>query len=209
MDVSNRYLVEVEPDATIVIVRAPYHPAFRTRAVEVGGHYDGDAWVFRREKEPRVRELCKEVYGTDGADGVPLVTLQLALGKMKLTGRPDLFLAGRRIAYRPQRDARVRLGPRVVVVKGGFPVSGGSTQNPRLEPFEETVVEVMDVPDPAAVAARREFPNHVKILGQPIAAPAKDPALDALLAEREQVQKRLQELDTLIAAEAKSSAKRS
>ena len=99
-------LVAIERDGSILTCKSPYHPAFVTRANEIHGRYDGEAWLFAAEKEDRVRAICREIYGTDGSGEVPLVSMQISIGAIRLTGRPDFFLAGRRIAYRPERDAR-------------------------------------------------------------------------------------------------------
>ena len=51
-------------------VSAPYHANFPARARFLGGEWDGHVWTFDAREDKRVRALCREVYGTDGADGL-------------------------------------------------------------------------------------------------------------------------------------------
>jgi DNA repair protein RadC len=64
----------VEQDGRIA-VNSPYHPNFPPRARFLGGEWDAArrVWVFDAGEEDRVRSLCREIYGTDGADeGAPI-----------------------------------------------------------------------------------------------------------------------------------------
>ena len=60
----------VEQDGSIV-VSSPYHPNFPARARLLGGEWDAGrhVWLFDAGEDDRVRSLCREIYGTDGADG--------------------------------------------------------------------------------------------------------------------------------------------
>lgn len=196
-DWRDRLRIEVELDGSSVIVRCPFHPAFVARAKENRGRYDGREWSFSREKEGGVRQAVKDVFGTDGADTARLVTVDIQIGKLRLAGRTDLFMAGRCVASRPARDATVRLGAGVTILHGGFPVSGGTEQNPRLEPYQETVVRLSEVPEPAALNARREHPSLVSI-SQTESAAAPGTRLEQLQRERVSVQEQLAQLDAEI-----------
>jgi len=61
----------VEQDGRIV-VGSPYHPNFPARARLLGGDWDArrHVWIFDAREDDRVRSLCREIYGTDGAAGV-------------------------------------------------------------------------------------------------------------------------------------------
>src|SRR5262245_46785703 len=52
-------------------VSSPYHPNFPARARLIGGEWDAAQriWIFAAHEDDRVRSLCREIYGTDGADG--------------------------------------------------------------------------------------------------------------------------------------------
>lgn len=130
---------------TVTIV-ASYHPDFGPAAKRIGGKFSSGGWTFDRRDLARVKALCRDVYGSDGSAYTP-TTVQVSL-----TGTgwdyPDdaLWFAGRRVAYRSGRDVPVRLGDDVILIAGGFPDSGGSRVNVRLEPEPGTVLEVRDLP---------------------------------------------------------------
>src|SRR5271166_1704485 len=53
-----------------IAVSSPYHPNFPARGRFLGGEWDAQrhVWLFDVGEDDRVRSLCREVYGTDGAD---------------------------------------------------------------------------------------------------------------------------------------------
>ena len=61
----------VEQDGHLA-VSSPYHPNFPARARLLGGEWDvaRRVWMFDAREDDRVRSLCREIYGTDGADGM-------------------------------------------------------------------------------------------------------------------------------------------
>ena len=65
-------VVSIDEQDGRIAVRSPYHPNFPARARLLGGEWDAarHVWLFDPGDNDRVRSLCREVYGTDGADGV-------------------------------------------------------------------------------------------------------------------------------------------
>ncbi len=57
-------------------VVTPYNPSFPTRAKKLGGRWQGGAWVFDARDEERVRDLCRDIYGTDGQDSGRKITVR-------------------------------------------------------------------------------------------------------------------------------------
>jgi len=55
-----------------IVVCTPYHPNFPARARVLGGDWDAlrHVWIFDAREDDRVRALCREIYGTDSADGL-------------------------------------------------------------------------------------------------------------------------------------------
>ena len=55
-----------------IAVSSPYHPNFPARARFLGGEWDAQRqiWMFDAKDDSRVQSLCREIYGTDGADGM-------------------------------------------------------------------------------------------------------------------------------------------
>lgn len=139
--------VKMKSGAEKLELKAPFYPTFPKAARELGGTWSesGQAWYFDPRDESRVRDLCRETYGTDGLEEPDLVDVRVALDEYHDDYR-SIWRYGRLLAKRPYRDSSVRLGEGVIVVEGGFPSSGGSMKHPRLETREGTVLEVRDVP---------------------------------------------------------------
>ena len=186
------------------VVESPYHPLFVSGARALNGKYSEGTWSFDARDESRVRELCREVYGTDGADAADLVTLRVSLGS---GGYSDsLFVAGRQVASRRGRDNAVKLGDGVILVSGGFPSWGGSMKYPALEPKEGTVLLVRDVPRPAAEKAVAASPakfnpnshdvRDIKVELEPETVTVGSDA--ALRLERDRLLARIAEIDALL-----------
>jgi hypothetical protein len=176
----------------------PYHAGLVARARDLGGRWDRtrSVWTFDARDEGRVRDLAREFFGTDGSEPAgDVVTVRIRAADHECdrwNDGPFAEFAGRRVAERPSRDARVRLAANVVLVDGEFDRSSGSMKNPGLG-GGTAVLEIRDLP---RAALDREKADSYEILTPP--APAEEPAvtdLDALLAEREQLLARLAEID--------------
>jgi len=159
-------MVEITRDkeARRVYLASPYHPDLPGRAKKLGGRFDGSSkiWHFDERDGPRVRELAREIFGTDGTDSVELVTLRVAISGLAY-GQRALFIAGREVAKRYHRDRAPQIGDGVIVVEGGFDACGGSKKYPQLDPTDDCVVEIRDVPRPAAERAVADNPEHATI----------------------------------------------
>ncbi|MEU5242382.1 helix-turn-helix domain-containing protein [Streptomyces lydicus] len=139
---------------SIVCARITPHPAFPKAARLLGGIKQmttgvHEIWAFDAGIEDRVRTLCLDIWGTDGSLAYDLDTVTLRW-TVPDEWEQELWLAGRFVARRDQRDAPVRLGRKVTVLQGGFWPAGGSKKNPRINPYDGTVVEIRSVPRAAA-----------------------------------------------------------
>ena len=128
-----------------VVLQSPYNPALPARAKRIGGRYDGNTktWQFDPRDLDRVRELARDVYGTDGTP-TETVTVRHTVSESDALER-ELWLYGRLIAQRRGRDEAVRLGDGVIIVEGRFLSWGGSIRNPALG-GAGVVLEIRDVP---------------------------------------------------------------
>lgn len=144
-------------------VRSPYHPDFVSHARSLNGKWNTSFWKFDARDEQRVRDICTQIYGTDGAE-VPTFDVQIDLEKYRLGTNP-CYGMGRLICERRSRDYSVKLGEGVVVIKGGFPSSGGSVKNPMCCADDGTILEIRDVP---ATIVRKEMESKegINILSQ-------------------------------------------
>lgn len=172
-------------------VKSDYSLDFVEGARKLGGRWNAaqKTWDFDLRDEARVRALLIEVYGTDG-EPVKTCTVQIKADKYRNCESVEFF--GRSLAWRPSRDAAVRLHPSVSVIAGGYPDSGGSAKYPSVDFSEGTILEVKDVPLSLALNAVESYDNFTIV--------DERDALEALLAaEKEALLKRLAEIDSLLA----------
>jgi hypothetical protein len=132
-----------------IVVYSPYHPDFAPRAKLLGGKFaksqSGPYWHFDPRDEARVRDLCREIYGTDGSDPAgDLVTIRATLNYL-YRDDPALYIAGRQVARVLGRDSGARLAEGVVLVSGRLS-SGGSARYYHLTAQRGTVIEIRDLP---------------------------------------------------------------
>jgi len=148
-------------------VETPYHPNFPPAAKNLGGGAKKEngtwAWYFDPRDEASVRDLCRDLFGTDGTDEPDLVTLRVTLDGEQSR---EIWIGGRCVARRPGRDAPVRLGDNVVIVSGCFPPSGGSAKYPKTmnHSSDPVVLEVRDVPE--SLARREAEEPNIEIVGE-------------------------------------------
>ena len=179
--------------------RTPFHPAFPARARKLGGRWDGKYWTFDARDESRVRELCREIYGTDGEDEAASdrVTVRVTVGGGGWNARRQgLYLCGREVARAFGRDSGAKLGEGVVVLEGGF-TSGGSVKNWETQARPGTVFEMRDVPRRAVAAVGNGTDDGLtlEVIEEHI---DRDVDKDALRAERERLLARVAEIDNLL-----------
>jgi hypothetical protein len=172
----------------------------------MGGKWKDPNWVFDARDESRVREFCKDLFGTDGTP-CELVTLRVILSSRSVdrAGKnTEIYIAGRRVAWVfTKDDQRARIGDGVVVVSGRI-FGDGSSRNPDVSWSEGAVVEVRDVPAEIAAKVRERAPELIDLLGSPISPPpdevAVSPQVQILLDERSSLLARLQTLDAALRA---------
>lgn len=189
-------------DITITIndgrlaVASPYHPEFPPQAKALGGKWAGNQWVFDPRDEARVRDLCREIYGTDGSPvaDTDLVTIRVTVmeGCELYEDLGAIFLAGREIARAFGRDGGARLGEGVAFLEGK-PDSGGSRKNWMTVIPGPATFEVRDLPRSAAEKVLGDYKRGVQIA----LASEPDPR-ETLMAERERLLRRLAEIDALL-----------
>lgn len=187
-------LVKITTTGRVLTATVPYSAEFARAAREIGGVWSADAksWSFDDRDEERVRELCRAMLGTSGAeDEAELITVHVMLNALPEhhfeSDRDPRFpnrirWCGRVLASRRSRDESVKLGHNVRLVSGTFESRGGSVSNPQLGEIEDIVLEVRDVP--TMMFERLSNTDGVTVL---------DTVVDreALVAEREQLLARL------------------
>ena len=162
-DKVNLSTVEIEGEGEKLKVESPYSPLFVERARELGGEWLSKykAWYFNPKDISRVKNMCNEVYGTFGN---PVETVDIEVSISDFSDRiKTLYLKGIKVAERRSRDNKVKLY-NTIVKQGGFPSKGGSRNYPLLEPQENTILEVRDIPKKLAKKLVEENEDSYKII---------------------------------------------
>jgi hypothetical protein len=139
-------MVKLEKKEGKIYVTTSYNSTFVTKAKNLKGKWNGDCWVFDEKVENLVKEVLKDIYGTDGETYSKNVTVELNLDKFEYSDSQGVKIGDLVIAIRRYRDRDVTVKEGAIIISGGFPSSGGSTKTPRLNACENTVLRV-DVPE--------------------------------------------------------------
>lgn len=123
-------------------VQSDYNAEFVKAAKMLQGKWDKPYWVFPEENEPEVRDLLMRIYGEDGE---PQERVDIIVDISEMNGQ-YIDLCGMHLAGRFIRDNPVWIAPNVLLISGGFPESGGSRANPRVNPEEGTKLKVKGIP---------------------------------------------------------------
>lgn len=196
--------VHLERKGDALAAHTPFHGDFVRGARKLAGRWRGGAWVFPASQEDRVKGLCRKVFGTDG-DPVETVTLRVEFHDRVTAECGSVFLAGRLVARATGRDSGAKLGEGVVLLEGGIG-SGGSRQRWTTEIDADTVIEILDVPRPAAEEALRQDSGQMEFTivapspADRAGAPVSLADTSALRAERARLQERIDAIDALLAA---------
>lgn len=196
---SFRGMITISTAGQTLTCKTPYHPDFPRAARDLGGKWKDPAWVFDARDAQRVRDLCLDIWGTDGTP-CELVTLRVVLAGAAIDragNDTEIYIGGRRCAWVFGRDdQRARLGDGVVLVAGRV-FGSGSRNNPDISWSEGATVEVRDIPAEMAANVRARAPELVEILDSPVSpdVPEANPAVQALMAERAKLTARLTEID--------------
>lgn len=179
--------VQISLDGDQLRLASPYNPDLAPQAKKIGGRWDPDtkSWRFDARDEARVRDLAREVYGTDGTED-PSDVVTVRVDASEYGGYATVTVAGRIVAERRHRDQPVRLAPGVVIVEGSFRNRGGSMRYPELGE-NQVVLEVRDLP---RAAAERDGLEIVS---------ADDDRKAVLLAERDRITARLADIEEELA----------
>lgn len=189
------------------VVEADYNEMFRTAARKLGGKYGREGWVFDARDEERVRAELLRCYGDNGAGITDYVDVRVSLPSgtagenvRKYMGgyTSSLTLFGRPVARAYGRDSGAEIGSGVVVESGDFD-SGGSAKNWNTRALENTTFLMRDVAQQAYLEIAEQVKNEADCEIQIELLTKVVDAKDALIAEREQLLRRLAEIEAELA----------
>lgn len=176
-----------------IIVESSYNPSLPKRAKMLGGRWvpEKRSWSFDLRDEPKVCELYRSLYGEWDNDNKPTadsVTVKITAEReiIEITG--GVYFAGREIARATGKFSGAKLAPGIVMI-GGKIASGGSGK------YWETIIRsgaIFEIKDVPISKVEDEFDGdwRIDIISKPDFA--------GLLAEKEQLQKRLVEIERIL-----------
>jgi hypothetical protein len=166
-----------------------YNGLFAAEAHNLGGKWQVPEWVFDIRNEDLVRKTCILYYGTDGftTDLVDVLTE----GDSGFPARAPIEIFGRNVALAFGRDSGAKFGDGIVLETGKFS-SSGSVKNWYTSAEDGTTVIMRDVSRPLVA-----LHNNESIIVEVIGA-ASDVDKNALLAEKQKLLARLEEIETLL-----------
>lgn len=182
---------------TAAYIDTPYNPEFVRSVKTIGGaRWDASrkAWKVPAACVDQVRQIMRRVFGEcDLPDESRRVNVKLHFNEnVRSADREPLIIFGKQIAHAFSRDGGAVVGDGVSFLEGK-PTSGGSRANYCARVPAEAVVLLRNVPENLL---SEELPDGVtyEIM------PNEDvPSREALLAEKERLLARLNEIDQLLA----------
>ena len=139
-------MVKLEKREEKIYTTTTYNATFIKKAKNLQGKWDGEHWVFDEKVESLLREVLKDIYGTDGEGYTRKVIVEIDIDRYDDIDGQDLKIGDLVIITRRTRDSEVTLKEGVIVISGGFPSKGGSVKNPRLSAYKGTVIRV-EIPE--------------------------------------------------------------
>jgi hypothetical protein len=136
--------MKVERTENEIKVASPYLPKLPRKARALKGSWNGAQWVFNIKVEEEVAELYESLYGFFET---PARTIDVEITLYKYFKNDEFNFAGRLIANRKYKAREVILGPDCFVIKGQFPICGGSVKNPHRGLKEDVTLKVLALPE--------------------------------------------------------------
>ena len=181
-------------------VISPYNTSFVKKARMLKGNWNGKGWEFKREYEDIVKSHLMDIYGDDGSP-TPKCIVRVNLSKLSEINYSQLWddevrMFGRTLVIRQHKNLTPLLDKTVVLVKGGFSNSGGSRNNPRLNFYDNTILQIDDVPEHLYIKILNEY--DLKDDNDIIYRVDNKNNIDKLKEEKERLLKRLSEIDNIL-----------
>ncbi len=132
-----------------IYVKSEYNSVFVKKARYIQGKWVSPYWVFPEENKGEVKDLLLDAYGEADIleEGEQKVTVELDLNEYEdRAASNELRFGNILLASRQYRDGYVKIADNVMVVNGGFESSGGSHKNPTVNPMNNTILRVKNVP---------------------------------------------------------------
>lgn len=186
-------MIKIDIVGSNAYLSTPYNVDFITAIKQVRGarwSKERQAWVISAKVVDQAREIMRRIYGADDRpSSEPMVNVRLVFEKTVSKTCEPITIFGKTISKAWGRDSGARAGDDVVFVSGS-PESGGSIKRWASVVGAESVVVLHNVPQ---AALQMPVPDGVTFTIE-----SQSPNRNALEKEREQLLKRLAEIDELL-----------
>lgn len=157
---------------------------------------------FKREYKDIVKGHLMDIYGDDG-NIISKCIVRVNLSKLSDIDYSKIWadevrMFDRTLVMKKYRDSTPLLDKTVVLIEGGFSDSGGSRNNPSLNFYDNTILQIDDVPEHLYIRILEKY--NLKDNNDIIYAIKnnKDNYIDELIKEKEKLLKRLSEIDDIL-----------
>ena len=183
----------IDIDSGKALITSPYNPDFISKVKLMGGKWDAGKRVWKVDESlvEDVRSTMREVYGRDDRGELSGTCTVIVSFSDDVDGyKSPVTVFGRVIASAYGRDSGAKVGEGCAFLEGK-PESGGSMKNWRTTVPAGSKVKIMDVPK--CILSDTLLPDGVSFT-------VVDDEInrEALLEEKENLLKRLKEIDRLL-----------
>lgn len=192
---ANEFKIEVIEERANIYT--PYNQDFVKKIKGIGGarwNSGNKCWTVPEFAVDSVRELMTEVYGRNDMEQGETVRLKITFNRSLTADRSDAVMMGKILCHASGRDSGGRVGDDVVYVKGEA-FSGGSVKNWYSGVSIDSVVVLNNV---SKALYEKYLENPIDYIDVELLEGKESNKKDALLKEKEQLLKRLEEIERLL-----------
>ena len=176
-------------------VFAPYDPRFPDRMRSIHGTWDkpGKCWWISSSQIEEARKHMREIFGQDDLSGKDTVSLLLRFTEGDGAYRKDYVLYGKVLSHATSKTSGGVAGEDVFFIEGS-PESGGSVSNWCSVIPAGSVIRLHNVHRDAIDKTVLPVCAFMEVLNE-----YEDPKRESLIREREELMKRIKQIDELLA----------
>ncbi|MGM0112185.1 hypothetical protein [Enterococcus sp. DIV0187] len=185
----NIQVIETEKKIGIV---SDYNKTWIAHARKLGGKWDGDkkAWFFDKKKQDIIDDVLLEIFGESPFSDEDVKRVDIKINAIDFVNDDTIRVGTIIVAVRRCRDYAVQLKNGAYVSKGDFPASGGSMKYPCCKPDENVEMIVPNFPLSILAGIDKEL---YTIIDDEVKQQ------DELIREKQKLEKRLAEINLLLA----------
>lgn len=194
----SEFKIESTENGTIAVY-TPYDKKFVRAIKRIGSaKWNGSAWILPEDYIDDARSIMKDIYGCDDQSVGETVDCEIEFLENYHEDKGAVVLFGKTLARAWGRDSGAKVGDDVILVEGSIN-SGGSVKNWDSRVFKGAKFIVKNIPKARFDKEKNEY-QDVFGLEVKITLISEKIDKDALIEEKEQLERRLSEIENLIAS---------